>query len=103
VLGAFRKRNWVGRRVARSSDADQRHDVRYVPTNASAQRSVFVIAHEESPATGYRATANAVHVRNGSRSYTIIVVPQKPDANSHNDEARLAHLMSFGTAVAQNR
>jgi hypothetical protein len=75
----------------------------YVPTDASAQRSVFVIAHEESPATGYHSTANAVHVRNGSRTYTIIVVPQKPDTNSSTDEARLAHLMSFGTAVAQNR
>jgi hypothetical protein len=75
----------------------------YVPTDASAQRSVFVIAHEELPATGYHSTANAVHVRNGSRTYTIIVVPQKSDANAHYDEARLARLMSFGTAVAQNR
>src|SRR5471030_3168270 len=36
----------------------------YVPTGSSAQRSVFVIAHQDSPTVAYHSTANAVHVRN---------------------------------------
>lgn len=75
----------------------------YVPTEASAQRSVFVIAHT-SPIAGVRNSSDqAVHVRNGSRWYSIIVVPQNQNSSGHGDEVRLAQLMARSTTVAQNR
>jgi len=74
----------------------------YVPTDGRAQRTVFVIAHREPPAIDHRTANEAVLVRNGSRWYSIVVVAQKGDGSGHDDESRLARLMTLTTTVAQN-
>jgi hypothetical protein len=75
----------------------------YVPTDAHAQRTVFVIAHTGPFARDHQSANDPVRVRSGSHWYSIVVVSQQSGGSGHDDESRLARLMSQTTTVAQNR